>query len=69
VSERWGFVSFGDVGVVESAFGLDGAPSVVFSGVAVFGHHRPAVAVWLEGWFLAGPPQGGGRGAQGGEQQ
>ena len=30
--ERWGFVAFGDVLVVESPFGLDDALTVLFAG-------------------------------------
>ena len=42
--ERWGFVAFGDVGVVESSFCRDGFGGVVGAGVSAFGHHHAAVA-------------------------
>ena len=40
--ERWGFVAFGDVVVVESAFGRFGFGGVVRAGVSAFGHHHAA---------------------------
>ena len=48
----WWFVAFGDVGVVEFAFGGFGFGGVVGAGVAAFGHHGAAVAGGFDdGWF------------------
>jgi hypothetical protein len=43
-SERRRFVAFGDVVVIEFAFGFDAAGEVLGPGVAAFGHHRAAIA-------------------------
>jgi hypothetical protein len=47
-SEPWGFFAFGDVGVVEGAFGIDAIGAVLFSDAAASGHHHAAIAAW---WF------------------
>ena len=41
--EGWGFVAFGDVGVVEFAFGFDAFSAVLGSSVLAARHHQPAV--------------------------
>ncbi len=64
--EGWWFVAFGDVFVVESAFGFDGALAVVLAGASAFGHHRPAPGAGFDDGFLSGWPQFAGRCAQGG---
>ena len=51
--EGWWFVAFGDVGVVEFAFGVDGLGGGVGAGVSAFGHHHAAVAA---GVYLGGSP-------------
>jgi L-lactate utilization protein LutC len=45
-SEPWGFVAFGDVGVVEGAFGVDSVGAVLLSSSAASGHHHAAIARW-----------------------
>ena len=67
--ERWGFVAFGDVVVVESAFGLDAFGEVFGSGASTFGHHRAAVSGWPQCGFLSGRPQSGAGLTQGWKQQ
>jgi hypothetical protein len=59
-SERWWFVAFGDEGVVESAFGGDGAGGVVRAGVSAFGHHHAPVASGVDFGRVVGPQGGGG---------
>ena len=39
---RW-FVAFGDVRVVESAFGCDAALEILGAGAPALGHHHPAI--------------------------
>ena len=43
LERRW-FVSFGDVFVVEFAFGLDTAGEGFGPRASAFGHHQPAIA-------------------------
>ena len=42
----WRLVTFGDVGAVERAFGVDAASAVLLASSSAFGHHDPAGAGW-----------------------
>jgi hypothetical protein len=50
-----GLVAFGDLRVVESAFGGFGFGGVGRAGVSAFGQHHPAIASGLDIGWLAGP--------------
>ncbi|HYB34942.1 MAG TPA: hypothetical protein VEF72_03565 [Mycobacterium sp.] len=39
-------MAFGDVGVVECAFGVDAVGAVLLSSSAASGHHHAAIAQW-----------------------
>jgi transposase len=67
ISERWWSVAFGDVLVVEFAFGFDSAGKVFGSGASAPGHHQPAAVAERHGRFLSRSPQGGGGLTRGGE--
>ena len=54
MSEWWEFVAFGDVVVVEFAFGFDAFGEVFGSGASAFGHHEAAVAAWPNFRFASG---------------
>ena len=56
VPNRWGFVVFGDEGVVESSFCRNGFGCGVGAGVSAFGHHHPAVAGGLDSWLVGEVP-------------
>src|SRR5262245_27796607 len=65
--KEWWFVAFGDVVVVEFAYGLDASGEVLRAGASTFGHHHAAIAAVLDSGWLTGP-QGGCGLAQGGKQ-
>src|SRR5215204_424620 len=67
--EGRGFVAFGDIVVVEFAFGLNAPGEVFGSGASAFGHHESALTSWLNCGFVSGSPQGGGRLTQCREQR
>src|ERR1700761_5683969 len=67
-SERWWSVAFGDVLVVEFAFGFDSASKVFGSGASTPGHHHPATVARRHGRFVSGRPQGRGGSTQSWEQ-